>query len=169
MPTGSGEPTDSEEPAATPSPSDNLPAFACGLPITGPASIGMAHTADVRVGAHAGYDRIVFEYFEDGTPAYRISPAREPYTKDPSDLPMTVDGSNVLEIVLNGGTKVADDGTPTYTGPASFEPSYVQLVQLVERGDFEGVNTWYLGLNGGDCLRVFVLSGPSRIVIDIQH
>jgi hypothetical protein len=168
-PTGSGEPAASEEPTATPTPPSDLPAYICGLEITGPASIGIAHTANVRVGTHAGYDRIVFEYIEGGTPAYRIGPARAPYTKDPSGLPLTVAGSNVLEIVLNGATKVADDGSPTYGGATNFEPGYLQLAQLVERGDFEAVNTWYLGLEGGDCLRAFVLSNPSRIVIDIQH
>jgi len=153
----------------TPSPSSGLPAYTCGLPITGPASVGIAHTADVRVGTHAGYDRVVFEYLETGTPAYRIAAAHPPFTQDPSGLPMIVNGGNVLEIVLNGGTKVADDGSSTYTGATEFEPGYLQLVHLVERGDFEAVNTWYLGLNGGDCLRAYVLSGPSRIVIDIQH
>ena len=44
-----------------------------------------------------------------------------------------------------------------------------QLVQLVERGDFEAVNTWYMGLDGGDCLRAATLTDPSRIVIDVQH
>lgn len=176
---GSARASESEEPIAsgapsgtaapTTSPASDLPAFSCGLAITGPASVGIAHTADVRVGTHAGYDRIVFEYLERGTPAFRIGHARAPFVKDPSGLPMTVNGSNVLEIVLNGGTKVADDGTPTYTGPTDFEPGYLQLAQLVERGDFEAVNSWYLGLNGGDCLRAFVLSDPSRIVIDIQH
>jgi hypothetical protein len=168
-PAASGEPSASAEPAPTPARSAELPAYICGLEITSPASIGIAHTADVRVGTHSGYDRVVFEYLEAGTPAFRIGRASPPFTKDPSGLPMAVNGSNVLEIVLNGGTKVADDGSPTYTGPTNFEAAYPQLVHLVERGDFEGVNTWYLGLDGGECLRAYVLSDPSRIVIDIQH
>ena len=49
---------------------------------------------------------------------------------------------------------------------AHYEP---RGVHLVERGDFEAVNSWYVGLNGGDCIRAAVLTQPSRIVIDLQH
>jgi hypothetical protein len=160
---GAAEPTDDE------TPSGGLAAFVCDLPITGAASIGLAHVADVRVGAHPGYDRIVFEFIEDGTPEFRIETTEPPFTRDPSDLPMAVNGSAFLQIILNGGTKVGDDGSPTYTGPTEFGPGFDQLVDLIERGDFEAVNTWYVGLAGDGCLRAFVLSDPSRIVIDLEH
>jgi hypothetical protein len=39
----------------------------------------------------------------------------------------------------------------------------------VESGDFEAVNSWYLGTNGSTCLRAFTLADPSRLVIDVQH
>ena len=160
---GSAEPTDSE------TPSGGLPAFVCDLPITGAASIGLAHLADVRVGTHPGYDRIVFEFIEDGTPEFRIEVAEPPFTRDPSDMPMAVNGSAFLQIILNGGTKVGDDGSPTYTGPTEFGPGFDQLVDLIERGDFEAINNWYVGMAGEGCLRAFVLSDPSRIVIDLEH
>ena len=145
-------------------------AWSCGLPVTLPASgISPVHTADIRVGSHATYDRIVFEYAEAGTPALTTQPASPPFVQDPSGLPLTVNGTNVIEIGLNGATKMGDDGSLTYTGPTNFEPGFAQLVQLVERGDFEAVNTWYMGLNGGDCLRAAILGDPSRIVIDVQH
>jgi hypothetical protein len=160
---GSAEPTDSETPGG------GLPAFVCDLPITGAASIGLAHVADVRVGTHAGYDRMVFEFIEDGTPEFRIETTEPPFTRDPSDLPMAVNGTAFLQIILNGGTKVGDDGSPTYTGPTQFGPGFDQLVDLIERGDFEAVNTWYVGMADEACLRAFVLSDPSRIVIDLEH
>ena len=158
----------SAAPAATPTPTDE--GWICGLRVTLPATgVSVVHTVDVRVGTHGTYDRIVFEYAEAGTPAFMTQHATPPFVKDPSGLPMTVNGSNVLEINLNGATKVADDGSVTYTGPTNFEPGFPQLVQLVERGDFEAVNTWYMGLDGGDCLRAATLTDPSRIVIDVQH
>jgi hypothetical protein len=82
---------------------------------------------------------------------------------------MTVHGSPVLEITLRGATKLGDDGSLTYTGPTEFEPGFPQLVHLIERGDFEAVNSWYVGLDGGDCIRADLLTDPSRIVIDLQH
>ncbi|MEX0629382.1 MAG: hypothetical protein WEE67_02985 [Chloroflexota bacterium] len=160
---GSAEATDSE------TPSGGLPDFVCDLPIIGAASIGLAHLADVRVGTHAGYDRIVFEFMEDGTPEFRIEAADPPFSMDPSGMPMAVNGSAFLQIILNGGTKVGDDGSPTYTGPTEFGPGFDQLVDLIERGDFEAINNWYVGMAGEGCLRAFVLSDPSRIVIDLEH
>jgi len=35
--------------------------------------------------------------------------------------------------------------------------------------NFEPTHNWYLGVNGGECVRVFLLTNPSRIVIDVQH
>jgi hypothetical protein len=158
----------SNAPTATPTAPDQ--GFICGFEVTLAATGGtVAHTADVRVATHAGYDRIVFEYLEDSTPAFEIDDARPPYTQDPSDQPMTVSGSPVLEIILNGATKLANDGTITYTGPTEFLPRFPQLTHLTERGDFEAVNTWYVGLNGGNCVRAAVLTDPSRIVVDVQH
>jgi hypothetical protein len=155
-------------PTATPTAPDE--GWICGLPVTLAATGGVvAHTTDVRVGTHVGYDRIVFEYLEDGTPAFEMRTARPPFTQDASGLPMSVNGSPVMQITLNGATKLADDGSLTYTGDTEFEPGFAQLVHLIERGDFEAVNSWYVGFNGGDCIRAAVLTDPSRIVIDLQH
>jgi hypothetical protein len=129
----------------------------------------VVHTADVRIGTHDGYDRITFEYLEDGTPEFDMQTASPPFTQDASGNPMTVNGSPVMQITLQGATKLADDGSLTYTGATEFEPGFPQLVHLIERGDFEAVNSWYVGLNGGDCMRAIVLTDPSRLVVDVQH
>jgi hypothetical protein len=148
------------------------PPFTCDLPITLVAAGSDFHpliTQDIRVGTHDGYDRIVFEY-DGGTPDLNIDLARPPYVQDPSGLPLTVAGSPVYQITLGGATKYdMETGEQPYQGPTDFEPGFAQIVQFVERGDFEATHSWYLGVNGGDCLRAFVLTDPSRIVIDIQH
>jgi hypothetical protein len=56
-----------------------------------------------------------------------------------------------------------------YTGSTDFQPGYDQIVQFVESGDFEASHNWYLGVNGGTCLRAFYLTDPARLVIDVQH
>lgn len=166
----SAEPSPSVQPSVEPSPSDELPAFVCGQTFTSAATANsIVNLADVRVGTHSGYDRIVFEYAGDYVPGVEVRLAEEPFTRDPSGLPMPVNGSPVYLIVITGGTKVDANGSPTYTGPTDFQPGYEQIYQLTERGDFEAVNSWYLGVNGGTCLRVFHLTDPSRIVIDVQH
>ncbi len=178
--TGSGSPTESESSAASASasvfvstapgagPSDDQGAFACTLPVTDAGTAVRAHIADIRVGEHDGYDRIVFE-FDAGIPEYRIQVATPPFIQDPSGLPMNVTGSAFLEVVMNGGTMVSPDGIATYGGPRTFSPDFAKLVQLVNGGDFEAVSTWYVGLSDVSCLRVQTFASPSRLVIDIER
>ncbi len=159
------------EPSAEPSTAVDPP-FTCDLPITLLAAGTDFHpliTQDIRVGTHEGYDRIVFEY-DGGTPFLELDLARPPYVQDPSGLPQTVAGSPVYRITLTGATKYdTESGEQPYQGPTNFEPGFAQIVQFVEFGDFEATHNWYLGVNGGDCLRAFTLLDPRRLVIDIQH
>lgn len=177
-PSPSAEPTSSAEASASESARETVSAtsspppdaWTCGQPVTLEASgSDNVHTADVQVGTHPGFDQITFEYVEDDSPALEIHSTGPPFTQDGSGQPMTVNGTSFMELTLTAATKLADDGSLTYTGPTNFEPGFPQLVQLIERGDFEAVNSWYLGLNGGDCIRATVLTDPSRIVIDVQH
>ncbi|HEY7738356.1 MAG TPA: hypothetical protein VIC63_04920 [Candidatus Limnocylindria bacterium] len=158
----------SATPPATPTPTDE--GWICGLPVTLAASgASIVHIADVRVGTHSDYDRIVFEFAEAGSPAFEMRTRQPPFVHDPSGEPMTVAGSPVMLITLNGATKVGTDGSLVYTGPTDFVPDFPQLLQLVERGDFEAQSSWYAGMDGGDCIRASVQTNPSRIVIDVQH
>lgn len=149
-------------------PTESLPPFACTPTVTLPATTNRAQITDVRVGTHAGYDRIVFE-FASGIPDVKIEGVLPPMYADPSGLPIDVAGSAFLQLTLHGGTKVTPSGGVSYAGPTNFEPGFDRLLQLVEGGDFEAVSTWYLGLDGGSCIRVLTLSAPSRLVIDIEH
>jgi hypothetical protein len=165
----SSAPTATQIDSETPPPGAEV--YFCNQAFDGAGSIDIAHLIDIRASTHPGYDRIVFEFDEDGTPAYRLEPASPPFVQDPSGLPLTVNGSDFLLIALHGGTKVADDGSLTYTGPTEFEPDFPQLAHLVERGDFEAVSSWYIGMadSPNGCFRAFELSDPSRIVIDLEH
>lgn len=169
-PTPDAAPPTSEAPSVAPSaePTSDLGPFACSFPVEGSGTVSLAHVTDVRVGEHDGYDRIVFE-FDAGIPAYAISEATPPFTRDPSGLPMTVDGSSFWEVVLTNGTKQLDDGTSSYTGSTDLAPGFAKLVELVERGDFEGVSSWYVGMSGSSCVRVLTLADPARLVIDIER
>jgi hypothetical protein len=149
-------------------PIESLPAFGCAPSVTVPALTPRASITDVRVGTHQGYDRVVFE-FDAGIPQTVIEAVLPPFYQDASGLPLEVAGSAFLKVTLTGASRVSPDGVVTYDGPTSFEPGFDQLVQLIEGGDFEAVSTWYLGLDGGGCIRALALSAPSRLVIDIEH
>lgn len=163
-PSPSGSPAGSPSPAASPSPSDTLGAFTCGYPFTlaGTASgPTQAEPTTVRVGTHAGYDRIAFEYGSATLPTVSIEPVSPPFTHDPSGLPMTVAGSSFLRIRLEGVAM-------GYAGPTDLRLDGTTLVELAREGDYEGIQTWIVGLKGPACIRVFTLAGPDRLVIDLQ-
>jgi hypothetical protein len=168
-----GSPTPTVAPSsqdASPSaePTDSLPPFVCSLPASVAATASRAQIHDIRVGTHDGYDRIVWE-FESGVPAVTVEQTQPPFIADPSGLPLSVHGSSFLKIVMQGGTILTPDFAKSFTGPTSLMPVYPTLVELKSGGDFEGVSTWYVGLSGEACVRVFTLSGPDRLVMDLQH
>ena len=90
-----------------------------------------------------------------------------PLTYDPSGLPMEVAGSDFLIFILRGGTGLTPNGRETYDGPTEFTPDYPLLVELEQAGDFEAQSEWVAGLSSPACIRVFTLTGPDRLVIDL--
>jgi hypothetical protein len=173
LPSATGQSAAATSSAATsesvvPEPSGNLGPFACTLPVSDPGTAARAQITGVRVGTHADYDRIAFE-FDAGIPRYQIETATPPFYADPSGLPLQIAGSAFWKITLIGGTRVKPDGGSSYAGPTNFVPNFNALVQLEEGGDFEALSTWYVGLTDTSCVRVLTLSDPARLVIDIRH
>jgi hypothetical protein len=166
----SAAPAESQPATATtePIPSDELGAFSCATPVIEDATVAVANIVDVRVGSHVGYDRVVFE-FEQGTPELTLDRASPPFSEDASGLPLDVEGVSFLRLTMRGGSKQTDAGTSSYDGPTNFDPGFRSLVDLVEGGDFERQSTWYFGLSAESCLRVLLLDGPPRLVVDVQH
>jgi hypothetical protein len=157
----------SEAPTSSPT-GDVGESFTCDLPVVDPGTAPIANIVDVRVGTHDGYDRLVFE-FEQGIPEFTLDRAEPPFSEDASGRPLEVDGESFLGLVMRGGTKQTDTGDSSYDGPTEFEPDFSALVHAVEAGDFERQSTWYLGLAEESCVRVILLNGPPRLVIDVEH
>ena len=153
-----------------PVPSAALGPFSCDLRVVEDATVALANITDVRVGTHADYDRVVFE-FADGLPEITLDRATPPFTHDASGMPIEVDGETFLRLTMRGGTKQTVDNTSSYDGPIDFDPGFAGLVDLVEGGDFEAQSTWYLGLASEACVRVMRLTddGAPRLVIDVEH
>lgn len=166
----SQSPAASSPASAEPVPSTELGAFSCQLPVVEDATVARAQITDVRFGAHAEYDRVVFE-FADGLPEFSLDRAVPPFAHDASGMPVEVDGSSFLRLTMRGGTRQTEDNTSSYDGPTDFDPGLATLVDLVEGGDFEAQSTWYLGLSSEACVRVIRLTddGAPRLVIDVEH
>jgi hypothetical protein len=173
-PVASSSATAATSPAPTaPEPTVGLAPFDCALPVKMPATVNRAQIADVRVGSHGsgstGYDRIVFEFQGPGIPQVTLQAGKPPFTQDPSGLPLSVQGSSFLVLVLHGATGITPEGQMTYTGLTDFNPGFPALTEFKQSGDFEAVSEWVAGLTGPACHRVFVLTNPTRLVIDLQH
>jgi hypothetical protein len=132
---------------------------------------------DVRVGAHNGYDRIVFEFAapdpnpggKAGIPRFEIRQAKPPFSEDPSDIPIDVEGDAFARIVFQGTSGYDFDGNATYDGPRRITPGFGTLTEAVEGGDFEATMTWILGLSRPTCWQIHALHDPDRLVIDFHH
>jgi len=123
----------------------------------------------VRAAAHAGYDRLVFE-FRNGVPGYDVRYVDRPLRADGSGAPVAVRGGAILRIRMEPAldADLTQASAPrTYTGPTRFEPSTAAIVEVVRTGGFEAVLTWAAGIDGKRPFTVTRLENPSRIVIDV--
>jgi hypothetical protein len=173
-PTASPSATVATSPGPTaPEPTVGLAPFDCALPVQMPATVNRAQITDVRVGSHGpgatGYDRIVFEFQGAGIPEVTLKAGAPPFTHDPSGLPLPVQGSSFLVLLLHGATGITPEGQMTYTGLTDFKPGFPALTEFTQAGDFEAVSEWVAGLKAPSCHRVFILKNPTRLVIDLQH
>jgi hypothetical protein len=179
--------TPMETPDATPGPTpddelDELPPFACdALPFEDEGSVALVNIADVRVGEHDGFDRLVFEFQayadvdgtgerEEGIPEHLLRAAEPPLVDNPRGAEMDVAGGAFLHLTLLGGTRLTAEFEETFEGPLQFDVNGEAIAEVVEAGDFEATADWYIGLEEGEpCLRIFQLDDPARLVIDIEH
>jgi hypothetical protein len=142
----------------------SLPAFTV-FAKAGPATTSRTAVLEhVRVGRHATFDRVVFE-FRAGTPAWsaRYVPR---VVHDGSGLPVTLPGTAFLHVVFrNARIDLGSAGG----APITRTPRFRSLLQLKESGDFEGVVSFGLGLRRKVGFRGFRLTAPGRVVIDVAR
>jgi hypothetical protein len=173
-------PTDTEGAATETEPAETTPTEP--VPVNCESQTGgeegiYTNLVDVRVGAHPDFDRVVFEFEapgpdmrgETGIPHYVIKSAKPPFTEDPSDLPIDVEGSAFARIVLQGASGYDFDGNATYDGPRRLTPGFETVTDVVEGGDFEATMTWIFGLSQRSCWQIHELHDPDRLVIDFIH
>jgi hypothetical protein len=175
-----GRPTPIPSTAASPQPGAGVtptpaPGVSASIPVAGPPFSCAAESGGgtggtpagvtaVRAGPQAGYDRFVIE-LNGPVQQYQVAPQfNATFTRDASGAPVTLAGSAGLRVTLHGAQAAG-----TYTGPTDLEPAGTGVLQEARQvGDFEGVVTWGLGLSRASCFRAFTLTGPSRLVVDVQ-
>jgi len=131
------------------------------------AATGSGTLTGIRVGRHAAYDRVVFDI--DGTaPGWTVGYVTQ-VTQDPSGQPVWLRGNAAVRVVLQGAAAHTETGSSTLRTPATLTPEYPNLRQVRPAGDSEGVVTFGLGLRQKAGIRVFSLTNPTRIVVDVAH
>jgi len=146
-----------------------LPASAADLgPFTctdrsGGVAGAAATISDIRIAHHDGYDRLVIGFATaNAMPAYQLTrQATSTFVRDASGQPVTLDGSTGIRAVLHNA-----DITPGV--PTDFKPQLPAIREVAQIGNFERVVSYGVGLKTPACFRVLELSGPTRLVIDVQ-
>jgi hypothetical protein len=128
---------------------------------------------DVTVEPGVGVDRITFSFGspsgQSATPTGELRPARPPFSEAGSGSPVTIAGDRFVSIVFQGMTVADDAGNAIYRGSADLKPiaPAIQEVRLLD--NFEGHLGWVAGIRGPGCVRVTRLTGPDRIVVEVQQ
>jgi hypothetical protein len=148
-----------------------LAAVAFGLPPfttaakSSPGSGGQAEVFGVATGCHSSFDRFVIRA-RFGTPRYDVRYVKR-IVADGSGRPVALRGTKRIRVVIRNARGHTQGGTNLL--PRVRTPLCPNLRQVKTAGDFEGVVTFGLGLRRKTGFRVFRLTGPTRIVIDVAH
>src|SRR5258708_21841349 len=125
---------------------------------------GVAATVyNVKVAHHDGYDRLVIGFpTANSLPSYQLTrQATSTFIRDASGQPATLDGSAGIRLVLR-------NADITSGVPADQKPALPVIREVAQIGNFERVVSYGVGLASPACFRVLELSGPTRLVIDVQ-
>src|SRR5713101_564314 len=147
---------------AVPASADGLGPFTCTDRSGGVAGTA-ATVSSVRIAHHDGYDRLVIGFATTNTmPQYQLTQqATSHFVRDASGQPVTLDGSAGIRAVLRYA-----DITPG--APTDLKAALPSIREVAQTGNFEGVVSYGVGLATPACFRVLELSGPTRLVIDVQ-
>ena len=129
---------------------------------------------DARTGVHADYDRFVLEFEPDinepdGSPdSFHVFWADGTPLSMGSGDPISVSGTNALEVFVLGYGYARDESAEPSQAPQSLSPTRTgNLKQAVWDGEFEGVLHWVLGVQEKVDFRVLSIPNPPRLVVDV--
>lgn len=121
---------------------------------------GQMHVAGIRIGQHAGYERVVIDLNSAGVPKWTV---RYTEASGPGGGPVTIAGDAFLRVVL---TTEAQSGVQ---GSSSVTLSPGPIAQVKTTGFFEGDEEVLIGIRKGEVpFRAFAMTDPGRIVVDVR-
>ena len=141
-----------------------LPPFTTA-PKTASGSGGQAELFGAATGCHATFDRFVVRG-RLATPGYDVRYVSK-IVADGSGNTITLLGTKRIRVVIRQARGHTSAGANLL--PSVRTPLCSNLRQVKKAGDFEGVVSFGLGLRRKTGFRVFRLTSPTRIVVDVAH
>ena len=135
-----------------------------------PGDLPAALLQDARLSGHGGVDRLVFEFGSE-MPEVRFRMIDSPIRARPSGLPVEVEGTAFLEVVMSrSGTADLSGGEPviTYPGPDRLVSDTGVVTEVVKVEDFEHRLGWVIGLDADAAYGFETFTDPHRLVIDVR-
>jgi hypothetical protein len=132
-----------------------------------PGSGGDLLPVGVRVGAHPGYERVVFDLEGSDAPTWRVEYVDKAVSEGKGDE-IDVAGDATLQVVLTGFRYPEPSETDKLAMGAYAAPGAEEIDEVYVSGIFEGQNQAFIGLDEQVPFRVFQLSNPARVVVDVQ-
>jgi hypothetical protein len=141
-----------------------LPPFSTAPKSSG-SSGGQAEVFGVSAACHPTFDRLVIRA-RFATPGYDVRYVRR-VRQDGSGRRVRLRGTKRIRVLVRDARGHTASGANLL--PRVLDPLCPNLRQVKDAGDFEGLVTLGLGLRRKTGFRVFRLTAPTRIVIDIAH
>ncbi|WP_043502732.1 AMIN-like domain-containing (lipo)protein [Georgenia sp. SUBG003] len=133
-----------------------------------PSGGGQLLPTGVRVGSHDGYERVVLDFEGTGTPGWRVEYVDEAVEDGRGDV-VDVDGDFTLQVIATGVRYPEGEDENGRVAQGSYDAGGASLVEEVHvTGIFEGQNQAFIGLDEEAPFRVFTLTGPARLVVDVR-
>jgi hypothetical protein len=126
---------------------------------------GQSELFNIVARCHANYDRFVIRA-RSATPGYNVRYVRV-IPPGPSGLPVSLPGAARLHVRIEPARGHTVQGTALLPGILAPSCANLRQIKLVE--DFEGVVRFGLGLRRRTGFRVFRLTHPIRVVVDVSH
>jgi hypothetical protein len=144
-----------------------LSGFTCGTQSFNSPDPSAGLITAIKIGRHdsesPAYDRFVI-VFDGPLPSWQAIPKSSALFYDGQGRPVPLEGTAGIKLTMH-----PTDAHTRYGGPYDFKPEFPQLAEAKSLEDFEGYVSWGLGLKHQSCKRIFTLSGPTRLVVDVPH
>ena len=121
---------------------------------------------DVRIGAHDGFDRVVLDVGGQGTPGWTVEYV-DSATAEGTGHPIDLAGPAYLRVTLTGVSYPYESGLEERARGAVSAPGTSAVTGAWFDGTFEGQALAYIGTSAEQPFRVYALSDPTRVVVEV--